>query len=167
MQNAKDSFYEAMRDRLASLNPDRTVVVRGVTRPALVVSENETQSVAAAADCFHVCWTGIAVTPGPLPLVTLTCEIRYATAGNSWAGGLDRGRVLAAMDGELQACVRTYPQNAWKRDYTGLGHGGTAQLQGTKIWWSDLVFAPATTEADRMERVATVQVMSFVEAGEL
>ena len=33
MQNAKDTFYVTLRDRLAAVNPARTMVVRGVTRP--------------------------------------------------------------------------------------------------------------------------------------
>ena len=41
MQNAKDTFYELLRGRLAALNPDRTVVVRGVVRPGVLVEENE------------------------------------------------------------------------------------------------------------------------------
>ena len=33
MQNAKDTFYMTLRDRLAAVNPARTMVLRGVTRP--------------------------------------------------------------------------------------------------------------------------------------
>ena len=29
MQNAKDSFYLALRTRLAAINPERTVLLRG------------------------------------------------------------------------------------------------------------------------------------------
>ncbi len=36
MQFAKDSFYMALRERLASLNPQRTVTLNGATRPAVV-----------------------------------------------------------------------------------------------------------------------------------
>ncbi len=41
VQNAKDTFYEVIRARLAAVNPGRTMVVRGVTRPGLLVEENE------------------------------------------------------------------------------------------------------------------------------
>ncbi len=41
MQFAKDSFYIALRDRLAVLNPARTVYLDGVTRPAVIVAENQ------------------------------------------------------------------------------------------------------------------------------
>ena len=40
MQAAKDSFYMALRTRLAGLNPTRTMVIDGVTVPAIVVREN-------------------------------------------------------------------------------------------------------------------------------
>ena len=40
MQAAKDSFYMALRERLAALNPARTMVIDGVTVPAIVVREN-------------------------------------------------------------------------------------------------------------------------------
>ncbi len=168
VQNAKDSFYEVLRGRLATLNPERSVVVRGVTRPGLVVDENETESVAPLPDCFHLRWTGTTVADqGVLPFVTMTCEIAYGTAGSSLNGGLDRGRTLAAMDGELLTAVRTAPQNALKSDYSGLARGAAATAMSTRLWWSEVAFAGAKTEADRVTRVATVQVMSFQEAGEL
>ena len=37
MQNAKDTFYLTLQSRLAALNPSRTVVLRGVVRPATLV----------------------------------------------------------------------------------------------------------------------------------
>jgi hypothetical protein len=37
MQNARDTFYVALRDRLAAVNPARTMVVRSVVRPGLLV----------------------------------------------------------------------------------------------------------------------------------
>ena len=54
MQNAKDTFYELLRERLAVLNPERTIVVRGVSRPGVLVDENELQASAALPDCFHL-----------------------------------------------------------------------------------------------------------------
>ncbi len=168
VQNAKDSFYEVMRDRLASVNPERTMVVRGVTRPAVVVDENETANVAAEGECFHLRWTGATVGgEGELPLVVLSCEISYATAGNPWNGSLDRGRTLGAMDAELLSVSRTYPQNAAKRSYAALAQGGSPLVLQSRIWWSDVMFEPAKVEADRLTRVAKVQVMSFQETGEL
>ena len=168
MQNAKDSFYEVLRGRLATLNPERTVVVRGVTRPGLLVDENETESVAAMPDCFHIAWTGAAVTvDGPLPLVSLVCQLRYATAGSSMNGGLDRGRALAAMDGELLAAVRQSPQNVVKSDFSALARGGAVQSMATRVWWSDVAFGNAEAKSDQIGRTASIQVMCFQEAGEL
>ncbi len=168
MQNAKDSFFEALRGRLAVLNPERTVVVRGVTRPGLVVNENETQSIAELPDCFHMSWTGVTVTEeGSLPLISLSCQIRYCTAGSGMNSGLDRGRALASMDGELFAAVRQCPQNAAKSDYSALARGGAVVTMGSRVWWSSPAFGPVEVRADQLVRVATVQVMSFQEAGEL
>jgi hypothetical protein len=32
VQNAKDTFYEVLRNRLVAFNPERTIVLRGVVR---------------------------------------------------------------------------------------------------------------------------------------
>ncbi len=168
MQNAKDSFYEVLRGRLSALNPERTVVVRGVTRPGLVVDENETQSIADLPDCFHMSWTAAQVSrDGALPLVSLVCELRYETAGTTMNGGLDRGRVLAAMDGELLFTIGQCPQRVVKKNYAALAQGGQAQTMGTSVWWSEPTFSAVEAKANRLKRTATVQVMSFQEAGEL
>ena len=47
-----------------------------------------------------------------MPLVALGCEIRYADGWNGGHAGMDRGRVLAAMDAELVAALGQAPQNA-------------------------------------------------------
>ncbi len=167
MQNAKDSFYEVLRERLSACNPERTMVVRGVTRPAIVVDENESGSVALQAECFHVRWTGATVTAGTLPLITLECEVSYSTAGNSWNGGLDRGRVLAAMDAELLQAVGTAPQNCVKKAFRASAQGEVAVAMQSRIWWSDLHFDPVKAESNRLLRTASLQVMSFEEKGEL
>jgi hypothetical protein len=56
VQNAKDTFYEVLRGRLAALNPDRTIVLRGVTRPGVLVDENELVTDVAEPDCFRMQW---------------------------------------------------------------------------------------------------------------
>jgi hypothetical protein len=168
MQNAKDSFYRLLRDRLAGLNPERTVVVRGVTRPGVLVDENETENVSVLPDCFHLHWTKAVVDDGGLwPLVSLTCEVNYATAGTSMNGGLDRGRCLGAMDAELLAAIRQCPQNVQKTDYSALATDGEAAAMATRVWWSDVTFEGVQRKADQLARTATLQVMSFQEAGEL
>ncbi len=66
---------------------------------------------------------------GRLPLVTMECEIRYATDGDSGNGGMDRGRLLAAMDAELVAAVGAAPQNVVKMNYVRRG-----ECRGWRRW---------------------------------
>jgi hypothetical protein len=168
MQNARDTFYITLRDRLAAVNPGRTVVLRGVTRPGLLVEENELASAYQPVDAFCLRWTGLSVdAQGALPLVTMVCEIRYVTDGDSGNGGMDRGRLLSAMDGELVAAVSAAPQNAPKMNYASGGGSGTAAAMATNVFWGDVTFGAAVADGERLERVATVEVFSYQEAGEL
>lgn len=168
VQSAKDSFYEMLRGRLSQLNAERTVVVRGVTRPGVLVDENETQSVADLPDCFHLRWQEVSPeTTGPTPLLQLTCEISYATAGTAEFSGLDRGRCLTAMDAELLAATMQTPQNASKADYAALAYGGVPAPSRTRIWWSCPTFGETKVQYERLVRKASVEVMSWQEAGEL
>lgn len=167
MQNAKDSFYEVLRGRLANINPERTVVLRGATRPALIVDENETASSAEIPDCFHMRWTEQQTSrQGELPLVVLTCQVRYATSGSKWNGGLDRGRMLATMDAELQQMVEGAPQSAPKQSYSGLSQGTAPKVLSTRLWWSSISWEAAEMRTDCLERTAVVQVMAYQETGE-
>jgi hypothetical protein len=160
MQNAKDTFYITLRDRIAALNPARTVLVRGQLRPAVVVEENELPSSFDYADTFVLRWTDARLDmQGPLPLATMRCEIRYATAGNSGNGGMDRGRLLSAMDAELACAISAAPQRAAKTNYAS-----TAPMQ-TNIFWNDVAFAPAQTSNSQLGRTATVDVFTYQEAG--
>ncbi len=52
MQNAKDTFYVTLQARLAALNPARTMVLRGVTRPGVQVEENELTTAYDPTDVF-------------------------------------------------------------------------------------------------------------------
>jgi hypothetical protein len=169
MQNARDTFYVMLRDRLAALNPARTMVLRGVTRPGVLVEENELASAAVPVNAFCLQWTGLSVdAKAALPLVTMVCEIRYATDGSSGNGGMDRGRLLAAMDGELVAAVSGDPQNTPKMNYSvAAGAGSSALAMATNVFWGDAVFAATVMNGERLERVATVEVFSYQEAGEL
>lgn len=170
MQNAKDTFYVALQTRLAALNPARTMVVRGVMRPGVLVEENELSSAYEPVDVFCLRWTNARVDmQGALPLTALTCEIGYATDGNAGNGGMDRGRLLAAMDAELASAVGTAPQSAVKMNYSGLaGESGAPPIaMGTNIFWSDATFGKTAINGERLERVATIEVFSYQEAGEL
>ena len=170
MQNARDTFYVTLRDRLAAVNPARTMVLRGVTRPGVLVEENELASTYQPVDAFCLRWTGVRIdTQGALPLVTMLCEIRYATDGDSGNGGMDRGRLLSGMDGELVAALSVGPQNVPKVNYVAAagGSGLAPVAMATNVFWSDAAFAAATVNGEGLERVATVEVFSYQEAGEL
>ena len=168
MQNAKDTFYEVLRSRVAAANPERTIVLRGVTRPGVLVEENELVSTVTSPDCFRLRWIDASVDPAnAMPIASLTCEVLYETAGTTGNGGLDRGRLLAAMDAELVAALNNAPQTTIKQSYAALATGGSATAMSTNIWWSDVVLGPLVVKADRIARTAKVTVMSCEEAGEL
>lgn len=173
MQDARDTFYVVLRGRLAALNPARTIVVRGQVRPGILVEENELATTMQPTDAFCLRWTAMSVdASGPMPLVATECEIHYATDGTAGNGGMDRGRLLAAMDGELAAALGAAPQSAIKMNYSGLAAAvsGTAAApvaMGTNIFWSQPKFEAAIATSERLARVATVQVFSYQEAGEL
>jgi hypothetical protein len=165
MQNAKDTFYITLRDRIAALNPARTIVVRGITRPGVVVEENELVSAYDQADVFRLRWTGLQVDPqGALPLITMRCQILYSTAGGAGNGGMDRGRLLTAMDAELAAALSQPPRHTVKTNYATTQPSAAMR---THIFWNDAVFQAEQPKEERLERAATVDVFSYQEAGEL
>ncbi len=157
MQRAKDTFYVVLRDGIAAANAQRTVAVRGVLRPAVIVEENELQGAVAEAEVFRLRWTDVAIDrSGTVPLSRLRGEIRYSTTGTAELSGMDRGRVLAAMDWELRSALGGTVQSAPKLDYSK----ATPVPDGTRIFWSDPEFGEATTEGDRLARKALVDVWS-------
>lgn len=167
MQNAKDTFYGVLRDRIAAADAALTVVVRGVVRPAIVVEENEIAGVAEMRDCFRLRWIGLRVdAEGAAPLVAMQCEIRYATAGSQNAGGLDRGRFLASMDAVLATVIGAVPQSIVKQNFVSLVSSGSVAEMSSQIWWSDVVFGASTEENGELRRSATVEVWSYQEVGE-
>jgi hypothetical protein len=168
MQNAKDTFYVTLRDRLAAVNPARTMVVRGVTRPGVRVEENELTSADVPTGVFSLRWGSLKVdAAGALPLVAMGCEIRYCTDGDSGNGGMDRGRLLAGMDAELVAAVNAAPQNMGKMNFSGSGVGVAGASMGTNVFWGDVAFGAVMVDGERLERVATVEVWAYQEADEL
>ncbi len=168
MQNAKDTFYEVLQGKLVALNPERTIVLRGVVRPGVLVEENELLSAVVIPDCFRLRWAVSAVDAnGAMPMVTLLCTIDYETAGTTMNGGMDRGRALAAMDEELQGAVNALPRTALKMNYAGLAYGKAAVSMTTHIWWGEIAFGETVIKDDRLSRTATVSMMSYQEAGEL
>ena len=168
MQNAKDTFYEMLRSRLVALNPYRTVVLRGVVRPGLLVEENELVTTVALPDCFRMRWSVSAVSAdGCMPMIALECEIEYETAGTAINGGMDRGRLLATMDAELQAAVDPLPRTTPKMNYAGLASRVAAAAMTTSVWWSEVAFGQTVVKDDRLARTATLTVLAYQEAGEL
>lgn len=168
MQNAKDTFYTTLQSRLAALNPARTIVVRGVLRPGTLVDENELPTAWIPVDAFRLQWTGLLVSSeGPLPMVEMECSIQYATDGTSGNGGMDRGRLLAAMDAELSSALGAEPHAVSKINYSATGSGIAPAAMGTNVFWADPVFVACKAVDERLERIATVQVFAYQEAGEL
>jgi hypothetical protein len=168
MQNAKDTFYTTLQSRLATLNPSRTMVVRGVVRPSTLVDENELPTASVPVDAFRLQWTKLQVnSASPLPWIAMECSIHYATDGSSGNGGMDRGRALAAMDAELASALAAEPHAIPKMNYAASGAGIAPIAMATNIFWSDPVFSPATALDGRLARTTTVQVFAYQEAGEL
>jgi hypothetical protein len=170
MQNARDTFYVTLRDRLAAVNPARTMVLRGVTRPGVLVEENELVSAYQPVNVFCMHWTGLSVdAQSGLPLVTMTCQIQYATDGDAGNGGMDRGRLLSGMDAELAAMVNAAPHKTVKMNYVAAaGSSGQPPVaMATNLFWGDVAFGPVVVNGERLERVATVEVFSYQEVGEL
>ena len=162
MQNAKDTFYVSLRDRLAVLNAGRVVVLRGSTRPAVVAVENELESRAAEPlDAFLLRWTRHASDcTEPMPLDSAQCEIRYRTRGTAEMAGMDRGRTLAALDAELSSLL--LPARAAKQNFST----DPVMAMATNIFWSTPEFGPATLEDGTLWRAVTVTVFAPREAGE-
>lgn len=167
MQAAKDSFYMALRDRLAALNPARIMVVDGVTLPAIVVRENmEPQFAEAQPGAFYLNWGEAQIAESTRPILGLDCHIWYASEG-SGGTGVDRGRALAEMDEELLRICN--PPHTGMRDYS---QSPSADL-GSAVFWTmpDLAKAPGelpiqkqqwSASAARVARYAQLKVYFFL-----
>jgi hypothetical protein len=161
MQNAKDTFYIALRSRLATTNPARTMTLRAVTRPGILVTEAEAPAPQPLLDVFALSWTGLqADLQLPAILAQMTCEIQYCTAGTQINAGLDRGRALEEMDYEVLKLL--YPYSAQKMNYTQ----NPAAAMETVVFWSEPEFSPVVTLRDRLSRTIKVTVFAFQEQGE-
>ncbi len=176
MQSAKDSFYMTLRERLAAVNPARVMAVNGVTRPAILVAENETLSAAEpVAEVFYLYWGGARMSKGhsggERPLMAMECTIAYRTSG-SGETGVDRGRSLTGLDEELLAICR--PGWAAKLDY----RQSPAGELGTKLVWNPPELGDAETVGEapsswrktravsgaKLQRLASMTVYFFAEA---
>jgi len=161
MQNAKDSFYMELRARLATINPQRTILVRGTERPGILVEEAEAPFSQPPADVFILRWLGLAVDADLCStMAAAECEIAYQTCGTQSFGGLDRGRLLSQMDSELVSMLSPY--NTPKLNYTAT----PPTMMLTRVFWDDPAISPIATQRDRLGRSAKVLVYSYQEQGE-
>src|SRR5665213_2380612 len=107
MQNAQNTFYITLRNRLAALNPNRTIYLRGVTRPGILVESNELVTPAPPSNMFVLRWLGLQNDPYmPSVLLQMECEIEYMTEGTTGNMGMGRGAQLTEMDAELMSLLR-------------------------------------------------------------
>jgi hypothetical protein len=161
MQNAKDSFYVALRTRLVTINPQRTILLRGAVRPGILVEEAEAPFAQLPTDVFVLRWLALGVDKDlPSTMMAEECEILYATLGTQSYGGLDRGRALSAMDEELVAMLAPF----WTPKLNYDSNPATAML--TQIFWDEPVFGQITAVRDRLSRTARVVVLSYQDPGE-
>jgi hypothetical protein len=161
MQNAKDSFYMALRTRLAAINPERTILLRGTVRPGILVEEAEAPFSQLPNDVFILRWLGLGADLDlASTMVAEQCEIIYQTCGTQSFGGLDRGRSLSVMDEELMVMLQ--PFYIPKLNYTVT----PAVAMLTKVFWDEPGFGPIVIQRDRLSRSANVMVYSYQEQGE-
>lgn len=160
MQFTKDTFLLALRDRLAALAPDRTVIVDGAARAAVLVAENESSSAAPPLPrAFYLHFGACeAINPSsPAPLYRLDCEIAYRTGagdGDSYA----RGRALGALDQEL-LCLCSPPRTA-KIEGTQI----PARPLGSIVSWSALSFLAAEDAGSELSRRARLSLFFYAES---
>jgi hypothetical protein len=161
MQNAKDTFYITLRTRLATVNPARTMTLRSVSRPGILVADAEPPMPQPLLDAFTLSWTGLeADLQLPAILAQMTCEIQYSTAGTAANAGLDRGRAFEEMDYEILKLL--YPYSAQKMNFTQ----NPAVAMETMVFWSEPQFGPVVSLRDRLSRSVKVTVFAFQEQGE-
>lgn len=161
MQNAKDSFYMAMRTRLVVVNPTRTILIRGAVRPGIVVEEAEAPFSQIPADVFVLRWLGLGMDAElDSRMMAAECEIFYQTMGTQAFGGLDRGRSLSEMDNELLKMLT--PQSTSKLSFAA--NPPVAML--TQVFWDEPTLGPSLSQRDRMSRSVKVRVYCYLEEGE-
>jgi len=161
MQNAKNSFYIALRTRLATLNPGRTILLRGTERPGILVEEAEAPFSTLPNDVFVLRWSGMGTDVNlPTAMVAEECEVLYSTCGTQAYGGLDRGRALSTMDTELTSILAPY--RTAKLNYLTV----TPETMLTNVFWDEPVFTPVVVQNDLLSRSAKVMVYSYQEQGE-
>jgi hypothetical protein len=162
MQATKDSFYIALRDRLVAVDPQRTILIDGATRPAIVVAENEPPNAAPPlSDAFYLHWGAArSVQPSAGVLMEMECVISYRTKGSDANGNLDRGRDLASLDNDILAICS--PQRVEKCDYST----GAAVDLGSTIFWAPPAFSALVNAPPYLGREVSVSVFFYPEVNQ-
>jgi hypothetical protein len=132
------------------------------------VPENELPGAAvdgiAPAETFCVRWTGLKVdAQSGGPLLTLGCEIHYASDGTAGNASMDRGRALASMDAELATALTAWPLHTAADAIAEIPGGGasTTTALASNIFWSEASFAPIVARGERLERTAQLEVFGY------
>jgi hypothetical protein len=162
MQATKDSFYIALRDRLVAVDPQRTIMIDGATRPAIVVVENEPPSAGPPlSDAFYLHWGGARwAQPSAGTLLEMECILSYRTKGTDQNGNLDRGRDLASLDNDILAiCAPPFTE---KYDYST----GTPADLGSTIFWTQPVFSALVNAPPYVGREVSVSVFFYPEVNQ-
>jgi hypothetical protein len=158
MQAAKDTFVRTLADRLAVVNPARTVTLDGASRPAVMAVENETPVPANTfLETFLLSFGGAGqVSPDSL-LMYLDCSVSYGSKGTDDMLRTDRGRIVTTMDVELlRVCA---PSNAAASDYTQT----PPDALGSNIFWTRPVLDACTGVDGVILRTAKLRLFYFPE----
>lgn len=161
MQLAKDTFYMALRTRLAAVSPQLTITLEGTAQPAILVAENEVETAAQAyTECFYLRFGESRIAQSfersARPLMRVDCTITYRTSG-SVEGGAGRGRAMGALDAELMAICT--PASIPKLDYTQ----PTPAPLGTQVFWKRPQMAELTEGAGELSRTASTTIFFYPE----
>ena len=162
MQFAKDSFYVALRDRLAALNPARVVYLDGASRPAVIVAENRAPGATVPFDdAFYLRWGAVRTVASTQharrPLLALDCVISYRTSGTADNSFTDRGRTVATLDLELLSIGS--PGVTAKQDFS---QASVLDL-GTKVLWRRPQLSDLEVVGSELRRSAPLTIFFFPE----
>lgn len=148
MQQVKDSFYMALRDRLSVTNMAGTV--------ELVVVENSRDGWLGETGKVYLRWSDEPKLPGDALAAgwsALHCEIGYRVTGSDGGNGEDRGRQLASLDQLVGSLIE--PRRTPLLDYT---QTPASDLNNFILWTKPAMNAPKESAAD-IQRLVHVNVL--------
>ena len=78
---------------------------------------------------------------------------------------MDRGRLLAAMDAELDQALTTFPMNAppTPSPRSPAAAAPSATLTGSNIFWTPATYDSFKSRGERIERIASVEVFGYAQ----